>query len=553
MKFRLVESVDTKILKMVNLRDKPVQEGDRLVFVKEFVKGLYVKNPDLKTDVWLTKGKWQMKPNYHSSNSPADWTYDLPYICKEGGDSVGATANSIEEIKDHYTQKGYTFESDSNSTKYLKEDIVAVRKNYPNISDEDFNRLIRLDPTFVEGKDSVGTYGKWILTLFNKGKLTNEGHLTDVLTRFEENKKYLKNKDIGQFKSLEDVDNYLNDESNYNSLSHRQEVRQRQNDRKNTDVNKDATLVYEGTKWQIWIPKTYAASCKLGQGSSWCTASTESDYYYNSYTREGNLYICINKTNPEEKYQLHFESGSYMDIDDYSIDLGGLMRREPELMTGFTPIFIKELGLPEGTKMTDKIDIVADRSTIVNGLDEMSTSYRGDLLSNDVVCALIFEPWELDWWVDDSVKNSLNWVVDRIDEKNNNTLIGILGEGYTPTDIFENDEVYDAFNRAYSDAYEVGTQDLAHREAVKQLEYVTKGTYDEDTESLHCVATPAEMLNVLFDNSEYDTYAEISPEIYIMRLISTEYELREPRYGWWEFDDDTFNVSLSDCLAEITQ
>ena len=66
-----------------------------------------------------------MKANYHSSNSPADWTYDLPYICREGDGSVGATANSIEEIKNHYIKKGYTFEDDSNSTKSLKEDIEA--------------------------------------------------------------------------------------------------------------------------------------------------------------------------------------------------------------------------------------------------------------------------------------------------------------------------------------------------------------------------------------------------------------------------------------------
>ena len=51
----------------------------------------------------------------------------------------------------------------------LMEDIDAVKRQYPKIEDEDFDRLIRLDPTFKEGKDSVGTYGKWILNLFNKG------------------------------------------------------------------------------------------------------------------------------------------------------------------------------------------------------------------------------------------------------------------------------------------------------------------------------------------------------------------------------------------------
>jgi hypothetical protein len=53
----------------------------------------------------------------------------------------------------------------------------------------------------------------------------------------------------------------------------------------------------------VWVPETYAASCKLGQGTKWCTATTENDYYYKQYTR-GNkkLYIFINKQNKNEKY-----------------------------------------------------------------------------------------------------------------------------------------------------------------------------------------------------------------------------------------------------------
>ena len=40
MKFRLVESIHTNILKMETLSGKPVQEGDRTIFVKAFVKDL---------------------------------------------------------------------------------------------------------------------------------------------------------------------------------------------------------------------------------------------------------------------------------------------------------------------------------------------------------------------------------------------------------------------------------------------------------------------------------------------------------------------------------
>jgi hypothetical protein len=113
----------------------------------------------------------------------------------------------------------------------------------------------------------------------------------------------------------------LNDDSNYTNLSHRQEVRQRQKDRHNVDLSKEAQLVYEDSDWEVWIPETYAASCKLGQGTTWCTASTETSDYFDEYNDEDSLYININKHNPKEKYQYHFYSKSFMDKDDDDIDI----------------------------------------------------------------------------------------------------------------------------------------------------------------------------------------------------------------------------------------
>lgn len=71
------------------------------------------------------------------------------------------------------------------------------------------------------------------------------GHLHDTLKRFEDNKKYLKNKDINKFKSIQEIDNYLNDDNNYNELSHSQIVRQHRRDKQKADLNNEAALIYE--------------------------------------------------------------------------------------------------------------------------------------------------------------------------------------------------------------------------------------------------------------------------------------------------------------------
>lgn len=48
------------------------------------------------------------------------------------------------------------------------ETIASVMANYPNIPEDQFLSIISLDPTYKEGRDSVGKYGKWLLNLYNK-------------------------------------------------------------------------------------------------------------------------------------------------------------------------------------------------------------------------------------------------------------------------------------------------------------------------------------------------------------------------------------------------
>lgn len=203
----------------------------------------------------------------------------------------------------------------------LLEDIAAVKKYYPDIDDATFSMLIALDPTFNPDKDSVGKYGKWILNLYKRdGKIDRQEHLHDVLTRFHAEKNNLKNTDINQFKSVELLDDYLNNEDSYKDLSARQQLRKVQKSVRGVDLGTDAELIFEDDKWEVWIPKTYEASCKLGQGSTWCTASTGSNYYYKSYSDKGPLFINIKKDD-NDKWQFHSQTKSYMDKKDHPINL----------------------------------------------------------------------------------------------------------------------------------------------------------------------------------------------------------------------------------------
>jgi hypothetical protein len=71
------------------------------------------------------------------------------------------------------------------------------------------------------------------------------------------------------------------------------------------------------------IPKgrkdLYPTSCELGSGTEWCTATGNTDSMFNSYIKDGPLFIFIDNSNPKNKYQVSFESQQYMDRNDNPI------------------------------------------------------------------------------------------------------------------------------------------------------------------------------------------------------------------------------------------
>ena len=202
-----------------------------------------------------------------------------------------------------------------------------VRKNYPKISETDFREIVELDPTY-KGNDSVGKYTKWLLNLYNKKRFVlkeKKNHIKDLLLQFEYKKKALKNRDIGYYKTLEQLEETLS--NTQVELSKRQKLRQVTKQKHNINPEEEIITEYEDEDWIMQIPKTYAASCKLGEETNWCTASKSNEWYFDHYKEKGDLHILTNKHNSEEKYQFHFESCQFMDKNDKSIDLKKILNK----------------------------------------------------------------------------------------------------------------------------------------------------------------------------------------------------------------------------------
>ena len=214
----------------------------------------------------------------------------------------------------------------------LNEDIEAVKKYYPNIPDDIFMKLVTLDPTYT-GKNSLGKYGKWLLNLFNRGKLSQDDfeEVTPLLNQFTIYKNRIQNKDLNSYKSLDDLAELLtsvvDDDSMLTPNQKNKFLKKVKSGKIQLDASNDYDTVYEDFDWVVWIPNTHEASMKLGKGTEWCTAH-ENPEWYETYTNddgeEFSLYIMKNKhtgarfqycDNPYRGYDYQFMNENDEDVD----------------------------------------------------------------------------------------------------------------------------------------------------------------------------------------------------------------------------------------------
>ena len=188
-------------------------------------------------------------------------------------------------------------------------------KYYSDIDRGIFNKIVSSDPTWREDKpNKMGKFGKWLLKLWVNKKLMLEDlyKATEYLSYFIKYNNRIEVKDINKYHSLQELYNIIkvfmdNPEI---ATSNSDEVRR---------IKEGADKVFENGEWLVIVPHTKEASCYYGKGTQWCTAAEQSHNMFDHYNSQGNLYINIRKSDGE-KFQFHFESGSFMDATDTPIE-----------------------------------------------------------------------------------------------------------------------------------------------------------------------------------------------------------------------------------------
>lgn len=180
-------------------------------------------------------------------------------------------------------------------------------------------------------------YDKWVdrmISEFSGNKDYLRDRLNDLKDKFFRVKSRLPNKDIFSYKSygqlLTAVDDIL------------KQIEE-------TDLNKKIKMAKEGVDWiklsedKNWIvlvPITHIGSCKISQGTRWCTAMKQNPWKFEQYKSRGELFRFINKNlkegNHHKKVSLFYEFDGdnrlWKSIEDYDLNEiqvdGGIILKE---------------------------------------------------------------------------------------------------------------------------------------------------------------------------------------------------------------------------------
>ena len=147
----------------------------------------------------------------------------------------------------------------------------------------------------------------------------------DALDKFSRDASKYQYADIGRYHTVAE---FLEDNQRVSSLLMTEEEKARQlRKAAHRAGDRDKKFLCEDGDWELWTPLTYAGSISLarmgGAKAEWCTAYEGDESYWDQYTDDGPLYIFIDTTNPENKYQLHFESEQFCDFSDDNMGIDG--------------------------------------------------------------------------------------------------------------------------------------------------------------------------------------------------------------------------------------
>lgn len=278
------------------------------------------------------------------------------------------------------------------------------------ISGEALFEIIVTDPTSVFDISNgslrkVGKYTQWILKLYEENVIKlgmrrerffeDLYKISDDLRIFHaiKNRKGLipaEKKDINQIHDAYELYELVKKFAEEDVTLSKAEVKVK-------ILKEDVSLLFDGKRWDVISPESREAAIAVSGPplTRWCTAS-ESGSYFDGYHRQGRLYIIRNKGKiiesgravgqPTPIWQFHFETNSFMDVDDRRVDIVHILSQIDEIKIFFKSI-LKKYFL--SSKMTELRypDDNASMFIKLYGFEDYINHLPEDITDLDIDCA----------------------------------------------------------------------------------------------------------------------------------------------------------------------
>ena len=157
-----------------------------------------------------------------------------------------------------------------------KDDFLRMFRD--KFSDEQLKKVFTLSRQLAPNQKFLTFLGKVIPTENFDESLSKAEKVVEKFIKYQQ---ALQQKDINQFKTLDEIITAIN--------NHENKVRRTV---KSVD---GADVVYEDDRFTVVTPQTHKASCYYGAGTKWCTASMNGSTHFDNYNVDGKLFYILDK------------------------------------------------------------------------------------------------------------------------------------------------------------------------------------------------------------------------------------------------------------------
>ncbi len=369
---------------------------------------------------------------------------------------------------------------------FLLEDLLTelsgeeiYKKYYSKIPYDVFLSIVQSDPQSKVKNDvieRIGRFGKLLISLYQKRGLKLED-LDKAKEYLSYAYKHNVTIDINKIKELGDIYELVK--------QYIIEDRKTLSEILKALPENEYDLLFNGNEWIIYHPKTERAGCYLGYNTEWCTTwgplslnpkHKERSNRFQTYSKDGPLYIMINKKNPDSKFQFHFESNQYMDKDDRRINTKEFLKDESnqEILKFFFPSFFGEVSKEQINLEFKRFDLLPDEWSMK--LIEKVT----DNSDNPLVVAIVNnDEATLQTLISSDKLNNVPYIDDNYLILGVNELEEYAEEHYNNINYYES-EADNGWEWVYNDVRDRGIDDYIEDELIKYLQ----GYYEENKQTI---------------------------------------------------------------------